>query len=67
MGLQDRWSGALAALNRETRTAARRFYTSAREILTAIMDAEGPATMVVAPDVHYIRTPNDGVSRAKIR
>lgn len=66
--LQDRWTGALFALNPGNPDAARHFCTSAREMLTAILDTEAPDAAVIAADVNYIKTPNGGVSRrAKIR
>ncbi|MDN5725253.1 MAG: hypothetical protein L0G99_04875 [Propionibacteriales bacterium] len=66
--LQDRWSGALFALNPSNPDAARHFCTSAREMLTAILDAEAPDAIVIAAEPNYIKTPNGGVSRrAKIR
>lgn len=65
--LQDRWSGALFALNPSNPDAARHFCTSAREMMTAILDAEAPDDAVIAADPNYIQTPNGGVSRrAKI-
>lgn len=65
--LQARWSGALFALNPGNPDAARHFCTSAREMLTAILDAEAPDAAVIATDPNYIKTPNGGVSRrAKI-
>ena len=65
--LQDRWSGALFALNPSNPDAARHFCTSAREMLTAILDTEAPDATVIAAEPNYIKTPNGGVSRrAKI-
>lgn len=65
--LQDRWSGALFALNPNNPDAARHFCTSAREILTAILDTEAPDKSVKSADPNYLKTPNGGVSRrAKI-
>lgn len=66
--LQDRSSGALFALNPTNPDAARHFCTSAREMMTAILDAEAPDGDVIAADPNYVRTPNGGVSRrAKIQ
>ncbi|MDR7187089.1 hypothetical protein J2X85_004155 [Microbacterium trichothecenolyticum] len=66
--LQDRWSGGLFALNPANPDAARHFCTSAREMMTSILDAEAPDYAVIAADPDYIKTPNGGVSRrAKIR
>ena len=65
--LQGRWTGALFALNPKNPDAARHFCTSAREILTAILDTEAPDQAVKAADPNYIKTPQGGVSRrAKI-
>lgn len=65
--LQDRWSGALFALNPKNPDAARHFCTSAREILTAILDTEAPDKSVKSADPNHLKTPNGGVSRrAKI-
>lgn len=65
--LQDRWAGALFALNPRNPDAARHFCTSAREMLTAILDIEAPDADVIAADPGYFKTPNGGVSRrAKI-
>lgn len=65
--LQARWTGALFALNPSNPDAARHFCTSAREMLTAILDTEAPDADVRAANADYIKTPNGGVSRrAKI-
>ncbi len=65
--LQDRWRGALFSLNPSNPDAARHFCTSAREMLTSILDAEAPDATVIAADPNYVKTPNGGVSRrAKI-
>lgn len=65
--LQDRWAGALFALNPSNPDAARHFCTSAREILTAMLDTEAPDDAVRTANPNYIKTPNGGVSRrAKI-
>ena len=61
--LQDRWSGALFALNPSNPDAARHFCTSAREILTSMLDIEAPDGDVKAANANYIKTPNGGVSR----
>lgn len=65
--LQARWTGALFALNPSNPDAARHFCTSAREMLTAILDTEAPDAAVMAANTEYIKTPDGGVSRrAKI-
>jgi hypothetical protein len=61
--LQARWTGALFALNPENPDAARHFCTSAREMLTSILDIEAPDAEVIAANPNYIRTPNGGVAR----
>ena len=66
--LQARWAGALFALNPGNPDAARHFCTSAREMLTSILDTEAPDADVRAANPNYIRTPNGGVARrAKIQ
>ena len=65
--LHARWTGALFALNPRNPDAARHFCTSAREMLSAILDTEAPDDEVIAASADYIKTPNGGVSRrAKI-
>lgn len=65
--LQARWTGALFALNPSNPDAARHFCTSAREMLTSILDTEAPDADVIAANPNYIQTPNGGVARrAKI-
>ena len=46
--MQDRWSGALFALNPHNPDAARHFCTSAREMLADILDAEAPNEKVLS-------------------
>ena len=48
MDMQDRWSGAIFALNPGNPDAARHFCTSAREILADILNAEAPNTEVLS-------------------
>lgn len=46
--MQDRWSGAVFALNPHNPDAARHFCISAREILADILDIEAPNTEVLS-------------------
>ena len=46
--MQDRWSGAIFALNPRNPDAARHFCTSAREILADILNTEAPDTEVLS-------------------
>ena len=46
--MQDRWSGAIFALNPRNRDAARHFCSSAREILVDILDTEAPDAEVMS-------------------
>ena len=47
MDMQDRWSGAIFALNPGNPDAARHFCASAREILADILDTEAPDAQVL--------------------
>ena len=65
--LEARWTGALYALSPMNPDAARHFCTSAREILTTILDTEASDAQVKASNPNYLKTPNGTVSRrAKI-
>lgn len=65
--LESRWTGALFALSPMNPDAARHFCTSAREIMTVILDVEAPDKAVKVANPSYLKTPNGGVSRrAKI-
>ena len=46
--MQDRWSGAVFALNPRNLDAARHFCSSAREILADILNSEAPDAEVLA-------------------
>lgn len=46
--LDDRWQGAVFALNPRNRDAARHFCTSAREVITQILDIKAPNHEVLA-------------------
>jgi hypothetical protein len=65
--LDARWRGALFALSPENPDAARHFCTSAREIITTILDDAAPDAAVQASNPDCVKTPNGTVSRrAKI-
>jgi len=65
--LHARWTGALFALNPKNPDAARHFCTSARELITMMLDREAPDSVVKAANPDYLDTPSGGVSRrAKI-
>ena len=66
--LDDRWNGAVFSLNPQNPDAARHFCTSAREILTQILQLKAPDADVVALLPDCDRTP-DGTPtrRSKIR
>jgi hypothetical protein len=65
--LEARWTGALFALSPMNPDAARHFCTSAREIMTVILDVEAPDRAVRSGNPTYLKTPNGSVSRrAKI-
>lgn len=66
--LKDRWHGALFSLNPKNPDAARHFCTSAREILTAILEAEAPDEQVLATNPQADITHDGQVTRrARIR
>ena len=46
--MQDRWSGAIFALNPRNPDAARHFCSSAKEILAGILNAEAPDADVLS-------------------
>lgn len=65
--LQNRWTGALYALNPRNPDAARHFCTSAREILVRLVDGAVPDAEVIAADPHCDKTDKGQVARrAKI-
>lgn len=65
--LQSRWTGALFSLSPRNPDAARHFCTSAREILTSILNGQAPDRTVMEAMPDFAPTPNGGVSRrAKI-
>lgn len=61
--LDARWRGALYALSPKNPDAARHFCTSAREMITTILELEAPDVAVKAAVPDYPKTPNGGVSR----
>lgn len=66
--LADRWHGALFSLNPSNPDAARHFCTSAREILTLILDSRAPNRLVLAEMPQCELAPNGSPSRrSKIR
>lgn len=66
--LDDRWRGALFALNPRNPDAARHFCTSAREILVKILDLKAPDRDVMAAWAHIQLTQGNQVPRReKIR
>lgn len=63
-----RWQGALFALNPANPDAARHFCTSAREVLTLMLETSATDGDVLADDPDCSRTPNGTPSRrAKVR
>lgn len=65
--LYARWTGALFALNPQNPDASRHFCTSAREILTAILNMSAPDSEVLSADPQAPRTQDNRITRrAKI-
>lgn len=66
--LHDRWRGALFALSPRNPDAARHFCTSAREIITNILESEAPDQVVLEANPAADRTREGRVTRrARIR
>jgi len=66
--LDDRWRGAVFALDPRNPDAARHFCTSAREIFTQILEVKAPDSEVVNLLPHCDRTPQGKPTRrSKIR
>jgi Predicted pPIWI-associating nuclease len=66
--LDARWRGALFALHPQNPDASRHFCTSAREMLSTLLESVAPDDEVVAADPSCDRTPQGSVSRrARIR
>ena len=61
--LDRRWKGALYALDPNNPDAARHFCTSAREMLSGLLERAAPDDAVIATNIDYVRTPNGTVSR----
>lgn len=61
--LDQRWRGALFALNPRNPDAARHFCTSAREMLSDILEAVAPTDRVLAQDPNCPRTEQGSVTR----
>lgn len=61
--LAQRWKGALYALSPQNPDAARHFCTSARELLTAIVDLAAPEALVPVDDPSISRTSDGRVTR----
>ena len=66
--LPERWHGALFSLNPSNPDAARHFCTSARELLSQILDSRAPDRLVLAEMPACEKTPNGAPTRrSKIR
>ncbi len=66
--LAERWAGALFALHPSNPDAARHFCTSAREMLSTMLELVAPDDDVLAADPDCPRTPQGSISRrARIR
>lgn len=66
--LDARWRGALFALHPHNPDAARHFCTSAREIITQILDLRAPDADVISSDPSCERTQDNRVTRrAKVQ
>ena len=61
--VRDRWHGALFSLNPQNPDAARHFCTSARELLTQILDSRAPDTLVLRELPGCETTPNGTPTR----
>jgi hypothetical protein len=61
--LDARWRGALYALSPRNPDAARHFCTSAREMLSRLLETAAPDSVVVDADPNCLRTPEGKVSR----
>ncbi|MYC64846.1 MAG: hypothetical protein F4X12_00770 [Acidobacteriia bacterium] len=66
--LSERWHGALFSLNPRNPDAARHFCTSARELLSSILDSRAPDLLVLAEMPACEKMPNGSPTRrSKIR
>lgn len=61
--LVDRWNGALFSLNLRNPDAARHFCTSAREVITQILEIKAPNDTVKQADENVSLTPNGTPTR----
>ena len=61
--LDARWRGALFALHPENPDASRHFCTSAREMLSSLLETVAPDAEVLAADPNCQLTPNGSVTR----
>jgi len=61
--LAARWGGALFSLHPDNPDAARHFCTSARELLSSLLEAVAPDADVLALNPNCARTPQGSVSR----
>lgn len=63
LDLVDRWKGALFSLNPKNPDAARHFCTSAREVITQILEIKAPNSAVKQADENASLTPNGTPTR----
>jgi len=61
--LDDRWNGALFALNPKNPDAARHFCTSARETVGSLLEVAAPDDAVKLANPAYFKTPKGDISR----
>jgi hypothetical protein len=66
--LDARWRGALFSLHPDNPDASRHFCTSARELLSSLLEAVAPDAEILTVDPHCDRTPQGSISRrARVR
>lgn len=66
--LDARWRGALFSLHPDNPDASRHFCTSARELLSSLLEAVAPDAEILAVDADCDRTPQGSISRrARVR
>lgn len=66
--LDARWRGALFSLHPDNPDASRHFCTSARELLSSLLEAVAPDAEILAVDPNCPRTPQGSISRrARVR
>lgn len=61
--LDDRWNGALFALNPKNPDAARHFCASARETVGSLLEVAAPDDAVKSANPNYFKTPRGDISR----